>query len=124
MATAKQKLAAVLAGVYGAVSVVGGVMGYVMAGSIESIIAGGISGVLLLVCAAGVFLSRPLWFLVGSGVVSIALLAFFMPKVIPYVNGSGPLIPRAVGMSAGGLVVLLASIYALRGASASGADNP
>jgi hypothetical protein len=80
--------------------------------------------VLLLVCAAGTFLSRPLWFLVGSGVVSIALLGFFMPKVIASLNGSGALTPQAVGMSAGGLVVLLASIFALRGAPVpKGTDN-
>jgi uncharacterized membrane protein (UPF0136 family) len=121
--SAKQKVAAVLAAVYGLVSIAGGVMGFVMVGSVMSIVAGSISGVLLLLCAAGVFYFRPLWCLIGTGIISIALMAVFMPKLVAYFDGRGPLTPQSVGMTIGGLVVLLASVFALRDRPVSGGTD-
>lgn len=68
--------------IFGALTIAGGIMGYVKAGSPASIIAGGISGVLLLVAG----------YLVGAGkvqpglilglVVSLALAGQFVPKFL------------------------------------------
>ena len=67
--------------VFGLLTIVGGVIGYVKAGSTASIIAGSIAGVLLLIAA---------WLLPGSPVVglglaiviSLALAGQFVPKFI------------------------------------------
>lgn len=45
---------AVITGIYGLISLIGGIMGYVKAGSVASLVAGGISGILLLLCAFGI----------------------------------------------------------------------
>jgi uncharacterized membrane protein (UPF0136 family) len=67
--------------VFGLLTIVGGVMGYAKAGSMASIIAGSISGILLLVAA---FL-LPEHLAVGlalAAVVSIALAGRFVPAFI------------------------------------------
>ena len=67
--------------VFGLLTIVGGVMGYAKAGSTASIIAGSISGVLLLVAA---FL-LPQQLAVGlalAAVISIALAGRFVPAFI------------------------------------------
>src|SRR5207244_11843846 len=48
-------IAVAIIALYGLVSVVGGILGYVRAESVPSLVAGGIAGLLLLLCAAGVF---------------------------------------------------------------------
>ena len=47
-------IAAVVVGLYGAFSLLGGVIGYVKAKSQASLVAGSVSGTLLLVCAYGI----------------------------------------------------------------------
>ena len=47
-------VASVVVGLYGAFSLVGGVIGYLKAKSQASLVAGSVSGVLLLVCAYGI----------------------------------------------------------------------
>ena len=67
--------------IFGALTIVGGVIGYVKAGSMPSIIAGAITGVLLLVAG---------WILPGNRtvglamalIVSVLLAAQFVPKLI------------------------------------------
>ena len=67
--------------IFGALTIVGGIIGYVKAGSLPSIIAGAITGVLLLIagallpehCAAG---------LATAFVISLLLAAQFVPKFI------------------------------------------
>ena len=64
--------------VFGLLTIVGGVIGYVKAGSTASIIAGAISGIALI--AAALLLSgNPALGLIIAGVVSIALAARFIP---------------------------------------------
>ncbi|HEV7868759.1 MAG TPA: TMEM14 family protein [Chthoniobacteraceae bacterium] len=68
--------------IFGALTIAGGVVGYLKAGSVQSIVAGGIAGALLLVSG----------YLIGSGktqpgvilglVLSLALLAQFLPKYL------------------------------------------
>lgn len=118
--SAKQKVAAVLAAVYGVISIAGGIIGYVVAGSIPSIIAGSIAGLLLILCAAGTIYYRPLWCLLGAAIISVALVVRFLPSVVEFLKGSsesvGPLDLRsstALVMAIGGLVVLFASAFAL-----------
>ena len=67
--------------VFGALTIVGGIIGYVKAGSLPSIIAGAITGVLLLV--AGFLLSEHRAAgLATALVVSFLLAAQFVPKFI------------------------------------------
>jgi len=67
--------------VFGILTIAGGVVGYVKAGSMASIVAGGMTGVLLLAAA---FL-LPEYRIVGlatAGIVSLLLAAQFVPKFL------------------------------------------
>ena len=65
--------------VFGALTIIGGVIGYVKAGSLPSIIAGAITGVLLLV-AGWILPTQRQVGLVTAFVVSLLLAAQFVPK--------------------------------------------
>jgi uncharacterized membrane protein (UPF0136 family) len=67
--------------VFGLLTIVGGVIGYVKAGSTASIIAGSISGILLLV-AAYLLPDHLAGGLAVAGVISIALAGRFVPIFI------------------------------------------
>jgi uncharacterized membrane protein (UPF0136 family) len=67
--------------VFGALTILGGVIGYVKAGSVASIIAGSITGVLLLI-AALLLPSHQMVGLATAVVVSLLLAAQFVPKLI------------------------------------------
>jgi uncharacterized membrane protein (UPF0136 family) len=67
--------------IFGALTIIGGVIGYVKAGSLPSIIAGAITGVLLLV-AAWLLPSNRMIGLLTAFVVSLLLAAQFIPKFI------------------------------------------
>jgi uncharacterized membrane protein (UPF0136 family) len=67
--------------IFGLLTIVGGVMGYVKAGSTASIIAGSISGILLLV-AACLLPAHLAMGLAVAAVVSIALAGWFVPAFI------------------------------------------
>src|SRR5260370_31079032 len=67
--------------VFGILTIAGGVVGYVKAGSVASIVAGGVTGVLLLVAA----LLLPEYRIVGLAtacLVSLLLAAHFVPKFL------------------------------------------
>ena len=64
--------------VFGLLTIAGGVMGYVKAGSTASLIAGSVSGILLLV-AAFLLPGHVVVGLVLGGVVSLLLAAQFLP---------------------------------------------
>jgi uncharacterized membrane protein (UPF0136 family) len=67
--------------VFGALTIVGGVMGFVKKASSASLIAGSLSGILLLI--AGLLLrDKPQAGLILGGIVSLALAARFLPKFI------------------------------------------
>jgi len=74
--------------IFGLLTIVGGVIGYVKAGSTASIIAGGISGIVLIAAAFLLPGNAPLGLII-AGIVSIALAARFIPafmktgKVMP-----------------------------------------
>ncbi|HEY3601300.1 MAG TPA: TMEM14 family protein [Chthoniobacterales bacterium] len=64
--------------IFGVLTIAGGIMGYVKAGSTASIIAGSISGVLLLV-AAFLFPAKALAGILLGGIVSLLLIGYFLP---------------------------------------------
>lgn len=67
--------------IFGALTIAGGVMGYLKAHSSASLIAGGISGILLLV--AGVLLkAKPQVGLILGLVISLALVGRFLPTFL------------------------------------------
>jgi uncharacterized membrane protein (UPF0136 family) len=67
--------------IFGALTILGGVIGYVKAGSVPSIIAGAITGALLLVAGALLPEHRAAG-LVTALIVSLLLAAQFVPKFI------------------------------------------
>ena len=67
--------------VFGALTIVGGVVGYLKAGSMASIIAGSITGVLLLV-AAFLLPEYRMVALATALIVSLLLAAQFIPKLL------------------------------------------
>jgi uncharacterized membrane protein (UPF0136 family) len=67
--------------VFGVLTIVGGIIGYVKAGSVASIIAGSITGVLLLV-AAFLLPEHRLVGLATALIVSLLLAAQFIPKLL------------------------------------------
>lgn len=67
--------------IFGALTIIGGVIGYVKAGSVPSIIAGAITGVLLLVAGWILPGNRTAGLVLGL-IVSILLAAQFVPKLI------------------------------------------
>jgi len=67
--------------VFGVLTIAGGVLGYVKAGSLPSIIAGSITGVLLLVAASLLPEHRAIGLATGF-VISLLLAAQFIPKFI------------------------------------------
>jgi uncharacterized membrane protein (UPF0136 family) len=67
--------------IFGLLTIAGGVMGFVKAGSTASLIAGSISGVLLLV-AAFLLPSQGFAGLALGGIVSLLLIGYFLPKLL------------------------------------------
>ena len=67
--------------VFGVLTILGGIVGYVKAGSVASIIAGSITGVLLLV-AAFVLPEHRMVGLATALIVSLLLAAQFIPKLL------------------------------------------
>jgi len=98
------KAAAVSAILFGLVSLAGGLQGYLgPAKSAASLIAGGISGVLL-VAAGALALGGKLWALWLSAVVAVALIGRFLPI---YLKGEGRAWPHLVMSVLGAAVVVV-----------------
>ena len=90
--------------VFGVLTIAGGIMGYVKAGSVASIIAGSVTGVLLLV-AAFLLPEHRAEGLATALIVSLLLAAQFIPKFLR----TGRLMPAGMMsiLSAIGLIVAL-----------------
>src|SRR6266702_7632591 len=90
--------------VFGVLTIAGGILGYVKAGSLPSIIAGSITGVLLLVAASLLPEHRAIGLATGF-VISLLLAAQFIPKFIR----TGKVMPAGMMsiLSAIGIVVAL-----------------
>ena len=65
--------------IFGALTIAGGVMGYVKASSVPSLIAGSISGILLIVAGVLAGSGKVQAALILGGIISIALAGRFLP---------------------------------------------
>jgi uncharacterized membrane protein (UPF0136 family) len=90
--------------VFGVLTILGGIVGYVKAGSVASIIAGSITGVLLLV-AAFVLPEHRMVGLATALIVSLLLAAQFIPKLLR----TGRVMPAGIMsvLSAIGVIVVI-----------------
>jgi uncharacterized membrane protein (UPF0136 family) len=113
-----QLIAAAVIALYGLVSLVGGILGYLLKGSTASLVAGGIAGVLLLACAGAAF-RQPFWSLVGGIIVALALLGRFAAVTVRHREELGAFLNEGSGITAyvmivgGGLVILAAGLALL-----------
>jgi uncharacterized membrane protein (UPF0136 family) len=100
---------------YGLIALGGGLLGYQRAGSTASLVAGGITGVLLLLCAVGVVRSNiPVWSLVGAIVLALLLVGrFAMSLATKGSEMTSVLYATAIVMVAGGVVVVICAALAL-----------
>ena len=92
--------------VFGVLTVAGGIVGYVKAGSIASVIAGSITGVLLLVAAFLLPEHRAIG-LATAFIISLLLAAQFVPKFIR----TGRVMPAGM-MSILSVIGVIAAIFA------------
>jgi uncharacterized membrane protein (UPF0136 family) len=90
--------------VFGALTILGGIVGYVKAGSVASIIAGSITGVLLLVAAFLLPEHRTAGLAIAL-IISLLLAAQFMPKLLR----TGRIMPAGIMslMSVIGIIVAI-----------------
>jgi uncharacterized membrane protein (UPF0136 family) len=90
--------------VFGVLTILGGIVGYVKAGSVASIIAGSIAGVLLLV-AAFVLPEHRMVGLATALIVSLLLVAQFIPRFLQ----TGRVMPAGIMsvLSAIGVIVVV-----------------
>jgi uncharacterized membrane protein (UPF0136 family) len=102
------KVAAGLALAYGLVALIGGLIGFIKAGSVASLVAGGASGVILLVGAALVG-KKPKAGLIIALLLSLLLIGRFASASVK----SGAVSPIAIVMILGGVAVLIAAGVAL-----------
>lgn len=103
------KVPALLIAVYGLIALIGGTIGFVKAGSLASLLAGGGSGLVLLL-AAGIVAKKPDSARVGlilALVVSVLLIGRFASTL------RGGASPVALVMITGGLVALVAAALGL-----------
>jgi uncharacterized membrane protein (UPF0136 family) len=111
-------IAVAIMALYGLASIVGGILGYVgVSHSVISLVAGGIAGVLLLLCAAGVFYA-PAVSLGGAIVIALLLLGRFLPRLVKERNQLGEFVSTPIGavavtMVIGGVLVIIFSALAL-----------
>lgn len=94
---------AVLVLVYGIINVLGGVMGFVMSQSTMSLIAGGVSGALLIATAVSAKKHPSMAYRI-AGVLTLALLAFWVYRITQVEN---PMMPMG---NAGLAVVVFVSL--------------
>ena len=92
--------------IFGALTILGGVIGYVKAGSLPSIIAGAITGILLLVAGWILPTNRAIALIIAL-VVSILLAVQFVPKLIR----TGKIMPAGL-MSVLSLIGIVVAIIA------------
>lgn len=92
--------------IFGLLTIVGGVIGYVKAGSTASIIAGAISGIVLIV-AAYLLPGNVALGLILAGVVSVALAGRFIPAFMK----TGKMMPAGL-MAALSLIGVIMAIVA------------
>ncbi len=113
--TNTHKAALGLTGAYGLIALVGGIIGFVKAGSVASLIAGGGSGIIL-IASAIIARQRPRGGLITALVVSLILIGRFIKSSIDH-QGVAPV---AAVMILGGVAVVVSAALALKEPRASG----
>jgi uncharacterized membrane protein (UPF0136 family) len=118
-------IAAGLAGLYGVVALVGGCIGYATKGSTASLMAGVISGVLLLACAAAIAF-RPYPALIAAAVIALLLAGRFAAVLAQNSGKLSDWLSEGAGVTAyimvvGGVLVLVAAGLAML---AGGTNTP
>jgi uncharacterized membrane protein (UPF0136 family) len=112
-----QLIAAAAMAAYGLISIVGGILGFAK-GSNVSLAAGGVAGILLLLCAIGVFRNFPVPSLIGAVLISLLLVGRFTIVLAQHRDDLGQHMGTTAGivgivMIVGGVLVLLLSGLAL-----------
>jgi uncharacterized membrane protein (UPF0136 family) len=106
---------AVMTGIYGLISLGGGITGYVKAGSAASLAAGGVCGILLLLCAFGIP-RFPIVSLAVALIIAVALAGRFISVMAQHRDDLGHYLGTRAGsvglvmIIGGAVVVILAAI--------------
>jgi len=103
--------------VYGLIALIGGLMGYINKGSKPSLIAGGISGLLLFLCHFGIFHDQT-WGLIGALIISLLLVGRFASSLIKQRRTGASLFATVIGkvsvvMVVGGVIEMILVVWAL-----------
>jgi uncharacterized membrane protein (UPF0136 family) len=107
-------VAAVLTGLYGLISLAGGITGYITKHSTMSLVAGVVSGILLLLCAVGVIRLSPFWSLIGAIILALLLAGRFTGQLVTKASEMTELLRiTAIVMVVGGVIVIIAAVVAL-----------
>jgi uncharacterized membrane protein (UPF0136 family) len=126
--TVAYKIAATIIALYGVLSMVGGIIGFVKANSTASLATGVPAGAILVLSAIGIFYApRPA--LIVAIIVALAIGGFFGSKLV---KGAGDLRgfiassagPRTLAMTAGAIIVIAVSAIALASGSGSQSSGP
>jgi uncharacterized membrane protein (UPF0136 family) len=109
--------AAVGAAVYGLIALAGGVMGYVNKGSKPSLIAGGASGLALVVCGFGIWHGHT-WAVVVALIIVLLLIGRFASGLAKQSRTGGAIIGTVIGrvgliIVIGGLIEMILAVWAL-----------
>jgi uncharacterized membrane protein (UPF0136 family) len=109
--------AAVGAAVYGLIALAGGVMGYVNKGSKPSLIAGGGSGLSLILCGIGIWLGHT-WAVVVALIIALLLVGRFASSLAKQSRIGIGIFGTVIGkvgliMVMGGLIEMILAVWAL-----------
>jgi uncharacterized membrane protein (UPF0136 family) len=110
-------VAAIAAVVYGLISLAGGVLGFVNKGSRPSLIAGGSSGLALILFGTAMWLAHP-WGAIGAIVLTFLLVGRFASSLAKQRRLAGGVLNSVLGkvgvvMVGGGVVVFVLAGWAL-----------
>jgi len=104
-------IAVLVIALFGVFNIVGGIIGYLKVSSMASLIAGSISGILLLFCSLGIYKENK-FAAIGACAISLLLCGRFIPKLLTQVKVMPDLI--IVIMSIISLLVLIPIFKDLR----------
>ena len=109
--------AAAGAAVYGLIALAGGVMGYVNKGSKPSLIAGGVSGLALVVCGFGIWLGH-IWAVVVALIIALLLAGRFASSLAKQSRTGAGITRTVIGtvgviMVIGGMIEIILAVWAL-----------